>query len=201
MRNGRGITLDPETLLEAYCRGVFPMTDSDGQIRWYTADPRGIIPLDDGFHVPHSLSQFMRGKMFPFELRVNSDFDATMRACMAARRGRTWISEPLIEAYSRLHTLGFAHSVETWMDGKLVGGLYGVSIGGAFFGESMFHTERDASKVALVHLVARLRERGYELLDSQAATDHLRRFGCTEVPAARYLRMLEKAIRKDCKFG
>ena len=201
MRNGRGITLDPETLLEAYCRGVFPMTDSDGQIRWYTADPRGIIPLDDGFHVPHSLSQFMRGKMFPFELRVNSDFDATMRACMAARRGRTWISEPLIEAYSRLHTLGFAHSVETWMDGKLVGGLYGVSIGGAFFGESMFHTERDASKVALVHLVARLRERGYELLDSQAATDHLRRFGCTEVPATRYLRMLGKAIQKDCSFA
>jgi leucyl/phenylalanyl-tRNA--protein transferase len=199
MRNGRGITLEPETLLEAYCRGVFPMTDADGRIRWYTADPRGVIPLDR-FHVPRSLAQFMRGTSFPFEVRFDSDFEATMRACMAARRDRTWISEPLIDAYVRLHALGFAHSVETWREGKRVGGLYGVSIGGAFFGESMFHTQRDASKVALVRLVDRLRERGYELLDSQAATDHLRRFGCIEIPAARYLRLLDKAIQKDCSF-
>lgn len=200
MRNGRAITLEPETLLEAYCRGAFPMTDSDGQIRWYTADPRGIIPLDR-FHVPQSLDQFIRSASFPFELRVDSDFEATMRACMSARPGRTWISEPLIQAYARLHELGFAHSVEAWKQGKLVGGLYGVSIGGAFFGESMFHTERDASKVALVHLVGRLRQRGYELLDSQAATDHLRRFGCIEVPAKQYMRLLEKAIQKDCSFA
>lgn len=202
MRNsGRGITLDPETLLEAYCRGVFPMTDCDGQIRWYTADPRGIIPLDEGFHVPQSLAQFIRSRNYPFEVRIDHDFEATMRACMQARKGHTWISKPLIDAYVRLHRLGFAHSVETWTGGTLVGGLYGVSIGGAFFGESMFHSERDASKVALVHLVTRLRERGYELLDSQAATEHLRRFGCIEVPATEYLRMLERAIQKDCSFA
>ena len=194
------ITLDPETLLEAYCRGVFPMTDTDGQVRWYSADPRGIVPLDQ-FHVPQSLAQFMRGKGYPFESRIDCDFEATMRACMTARRDRTWISQPLIDAYTRLHHLGFAHSVETWKEGKLVGGLYGVSIGGAFFGESMFHTERDASKVALVRLVERLRERGYELLDSQAATDHLRKFGCIEIPAAKYIRLLERAIRKDCTFA
>ena len=200
MRQGRGIILEPETLLEAYCRGVFPMTDADGRIRWYTADPRGVIPLD-AFHIPQSLAQFMRAGSFPYELRVDSDFEATMRSCMNARRDRTWISRPLIDAYLRLHQLGFAHSVETWHEGKMVGGLYGVSIGGAFFGESMFYTRRDASKVALVHLVSRLRERGYELLDSQAATDHLRRFGCIEVPARQYLRMLEKAIQKDCSFA
>ena len=192
--------LNPELLLSAYCRGVFPMTDSDGRIRWYTADPRGIIPLD-GFHVPSSLAQFMRSRACPFEVRFNHDFEATMRACMECRAGATWISEPLIEAYVRLREQSFAHSVETWEDGKLVGGLYGVAIGGAFFGESMFHTRRDASKVALVHLVERLRERKFALLDTQAATTHLRRFGCIEIPARQYAHLLRDALVMECSFG
>lgn len=191
--------LDPETLLDAYARGVFPMTDRDGQIRWYTADPRGLIPLDQ-FHVPRSLAQFMRSTSFPFEVRINHDFESTMRQCMNTRPDATWISEELIQAYVRLHEMGFAHSVETWRDGRLAGGLYGVSIGGAFFGESMFHHDRDASKVALVKLVERLRERSFELLDTQASTPHLERFGCIEVPAAQYARMLREAMEKDCVF-
>ena len=194
------LRLDPETLLSAYCRGVFPMTDADGQVRWYTADPRGVIPLDD-FHVPHTLSQFMRSAKFPFEIRINHDFAATMHACMTNHDGPTWISPKLIKAYTQLHQLGFAHSVETWRDDKLVGGLYGVSIGGAFFGESMFHTETDASKVALVTLIRRLKQREYELLDVQAATGHLRRFGCIEIPATEYIKRLEAAITKTCTFA
>lgn len=185
--------LDPEILLDAYCRGVFPMSDHDGQIRWYTADPRGIIPLD-AFHLPGSLAQFMRSAGFPFHVRVNHDFEKTMRACMELRPEGTWISRELIRAYTRLHEMGFAHSVETWRDNTLAGGLYGVSIGGAFFGESMFHRERDASKVALVHLVNRLRERQFVLLDTQANTPHLRRFGCIDLPARDYLRRLEQAV-------
>src|ERR1044071_7164702 len=136
--------LDPDTLLDAYCRGVFPMTDPDGRIRWYTADPRGVIPLD-AFHIPHTLAQFMRSPRNAFELRIDYDFEQAMRACMLARRGRTWISEPLISAYLKLHNLGFAHSVEVWHNGNLAGGLYGVAIGAAFFGESMFHRETNAS--------------------------------------------------------
>lgn len=193
------IDLDPETLLTAYCRGVFPMTDPDGQIRWYTADPRGILPLED-FHVPGSLAQFMRSRNYPFEVRINHDFEATMRACMLTRPQATWISDRLIDAYVQLHKLGFAHSVETWKDGKLAGGLYGVAIGGAFFGESMFHHERDASKVALVCLVERLRERGFGLLDTQASTTHLARFGCIEIPAREYLVRLRRVVRQTCVF-
>ena len=187
------IRLDPEILLDAYCRGVFPMSDHDGQIRWYTADPRGIIPLD-AFHLPGSLAQFMRSASFPFHVRINHDFEKTMRACMELRPEGTWISRELIRAYARLHEMGFAHSVETWQDNALVGGLYGVSIGGAFFGESMFHRQRDASKVALVHLVNRLRERQFVLLDTQANTPHLRRFGCIDLPARDYLGRLEQAV-------
>ena len=187
------IRLDPEILLDAYCRGVFPMADHDGQIRWYTADPRGIIPLD-AFHLPGSLAQFMRSDSYPFEVRINHDFERAMRACMEARPGATWISRELIRAYTRLHEMGFAHSVETWEAGALVGGLYGVSVGGAFFGESMFHRKRDASKVALVHLVGRLRERQFVLLDTQANTPHLSRFGCIDIPAREYLRKLEQAV-------
>ncbi len=194
------VELDPETLLEAYCRGVFPMTDHDGQVRWFTADPRGIIPLDDRFHLPKSLAQFMRSASFPFDVRINHDFRTVMRACMECRPGATWISDELIAAYMRLHKLKLAHSVEVWHGDKLAGGLYGVSVGGAFFGESMFHYERDASKVALAHLVSRLRERGYQLLDAQASTPHLERFGCIEVPAEQYLRLLHKAVRKPCSF-
>jgi leucyl/phenylalanyl-tRNA--protein transferase len=194
----RSVPLDPETLLSAYAQGAFPMADRDGIIRWYTADPRGVFPLDR-FHVPRTLAQVVRGGRY--EIRVNHDFEATMRACMQARDDGTWINEELIAAYVRLHQLGFAHSVESWRNGELAGGLYGVSLGGAFFGESMFHRQRDASKVALVHLVDRLRQRGYELLDTQASTPHLRQFGCVDLPAGEYLRLLRKALRKRCEFG
>jgi len=191
--------LDPETLIEAYCNGVFPMADADGKVRWYTADPRGILPLDK-FHIPQNLAQFMRSPRNDFEVRINHNFEKTMRACMEARTGRTWINQQMIEAYLRLHELKLAHSVEVWHRGELAGGLYGVSIRGAFFGESMFHCVRDASKVALVHLVQRLRDRGYQLLDSQASTPHLRRFGCIEISAEDYADRLRSALEKDCTF-
>ena len=194
----RSVPLDPETLLSAYAQGAFPMADRDGVIRWYTADPRGVFPLDK-FHVPKTLAQVVRlGK---FEVRINHDFEATMRACMESRDDGTWISDELIAAYARLHQLGFAHSVECWRGGELAGGLYGVSLGAAFFGESMFHRQRDASKVALVHLVQRLCERHFELLDTQASTPHLRQFGCADLPAGEYLRLLRKALRKRCEFA
>ena len=195
------IDLDPETLLSAYAQGIFPMADRDGKIRFYTADPRGIIPLDDRFHIPGTLRQFLKKDPPVFDVRINFDFVATMRACMEARPEGTWISNELIAAYSRLHQLGFAHSVEVWRGEQLVGGLYGVILGAAFFGESMFHRERDASKVALVHLVHRMRERGFDLLDSQATTSHLRRFGAIDVPAADYLVQLRKAMKKRCEFA
>jgi leucyl/phenylalanyl-tRNA--protein transferase len=192
--------LEPQHLLSAYAQGVFPMADRFGRIQFYTADPRGIFPLDQ-FHVPQSLRQLMRKDPPPFEIRVNSDFEATMRGCMSGHEGGTWISEDLIRAYSELHHLGFAHSVEAWAGAELVGGLYGVSLGAAFFGESMFHRRRDASKVCLVHLVERLNERGYELLDTQATTDHLRRFGAVDIPADEYLRKLRRALQRQCTFA
>ena len=192
--------LSPETLLSAYAQGAFPMTDRDGRTRWYTADPRGIIPLEK-FHVPRTLRQLLAKQPPVFEVRCDHDFEAVMRGCMTQRETDTWISEELVRAYVRLHDAGFAHSVETWKDGRLVGGLYGVSLGAVFFGESMFHRVPNASKVALVHLVRRLRERDYELLDSQASTEHLRRFGCIDVPAEQYLKRLDKALRKVRTFA
>lgn len=191
------VRLDPGTLLTAYSQGIFPMADADGSIRWYSADPRGVFPLDK-FHVPGTLQQVVKQQRF--EVRINHDFEGTMRACMAQRAGETWINEKLIRAYAHLHELGFAHSVEAWREGEMAGGLYGVSLGGAFFGESMFHKVKDASKVALVHLVARLREREYELLDTQASTPHLARFGCVEIPAEEYLVKLRHAIGRRCQF-
>jgi leucyl/phenylalanyl-tRNA---protein transferase len=195
------IDLGPETLLSAYAQGIFPMADRDGSIRFYTADPRGVIPLDDRFHIPGTLKQLLKKDPPVFELRVNYDFPATMRACMEARIDGTWISPELIAAYTHLHQLGFAHSVEAWQGGELAGGLYGVSLGAAFFGESMFHRKTDASKVALVHLVNRLRERKFELLDSQATTPHLRRFGAIDVSADDYLLQLRKALTRECDFA
>lgn len=193
--------LDPETLLSAYAQGAFPMGDPNGRIRFYTADPRGVIPLSppDAFHVSATLAQLVRRRKF--DVRVNHDFEATMRACMANRPDGSWINEQLIAAYVGLHEVGHAHSVEALLDGELAGGLYGVSLGAAFFGESMFHRRTDASKVALVHLVHRLRERDFELLDTQATTDHLRRFGCIDMPARQYLRRLEAAIGKPREFA
>ncbi len=196
MHKSNSVNLDPDTLLRAYVQGVFPMGDSDGVIRWYTADPRGIIPLDR-FHVPRTLRQTVRQRRF--EIRINTAFEQVMRKCMEVRPV-SWINQELIEAYLRLYELGYAHSVESWRNGELVGGLYGVSLGGAFFGESMFHTATDASKVALVHLVERLRERGYELLDTQASTEHLQRFGCIEIPFSEYMMLLRKAITRKCQF-
>ncbi len=176
------------------------MADRDGVIRFYTADPRGIIPLSppEAFHVPKTLRQLVKQKRF--DVRINHDFAATMRGCASEREGGTWINDQLVRAYQELHELGFAHSVEAWQEGELVGGLYGVSLGGAFFGESMFHRKTDASKVVLVHLVDRLRERGFELLDTQATTPHLRRFGCIDISARDYLTLLERALEKECRF-
>lgn len=190
------VCLEPQILLTAYSQGVFPMADEDGLIRWYTANPRGILPLDS-FHVPHTLRQLLRQQRF--EIRLNHAFGEVMQGCMASRP-TSWINDQIVSAYTHLHELGFAHSVEAWQEGKLAGGLYGVSLGGAFFGESMFHRVRDASKVALCHLVQRLRERGYELLDTQATTDHLRRFGAIDVPADRYMVLLHHAISRQCEF-
>jgi leucyl/phenylalanyl-tRNA--protein transferase len=192
------IRLDPQTLLTAYSQGIFPMADRHGTIKWYSADPRGILPLD-AFHVPRTLGQLIRnGK--GFEVRINHDFTATMKACREKRTDGTWINDRLIKAYTELHGLGFAHSVETWWDGELAGGLYGVSLGGAFFGESMFHRRKDASKIALVALVNRLREKGFVLLDTQASTSHLRRFGCIEISSEDYLQRLDAALKLKCEF-
>jgi leucyl/phenylalanyl-tRNA--protein transferase len=173
------------------------MAGSDGVIKWYTADPRGILPLES-FHLPKTLRATVRQRKF--DIHFNRDFRATMSACMENRREGTWINTPLIDAYTRLHELGFAHSVEAWQDGELAGGLYGVSIGAAFFGESMFFRKTDASKVALAHLVERLRERQFELLDTQAVTTHLQRFGCIQIPADDYLKRLHAAIVKPRNF-
>ncbi len=190
--------LEPEDLLAAYSQGVFPMAvNKRGDIRWFSPDPRAIIPLDERFHVPHGLKR--RLKQNPFEITVDKDFECVMRECGKRREG-TWISEEMIESYCELHRLGFAHSVETRLDGKLVGGLYGVHIGGAFFGESMFHRATDASKVALVALVERLRERGFALLDTQWQTPHLARFGTIEIPRREYLRLLKKAVNMKRAF-
>jgi leucyl/phenylalanyl-tRNA---protein transferase len=182
-------------LLEAYCKGIFPMALENGEIGWFSPDPRGILPLD-AFHVPHGLQRVL--KKNKFEIRLNTGFEEVIRAC--GERAQTWISEEIVASYVNLHQLGFAHSVEVWMDEKLVGGLYGVSIYGAFFGESMFHTVTDASKVALVELVNRLNKRGFRLLDTQYVTNHLRNFGAVEIARPKYMRLLKQALALDCKF-
>lgn len=190
--------ISADTLLTAYASGWFPMAYAPGDIRWYSPDPRGIIPLET-FHASRRLARTVRQQRF--EVRFNTDFRAVISAC-AARRDvdGNWIDAEILESYCALHDLGFAHSVETWQDGALVGGLYGVALKGAFFGESMFHHARDASKVALDALVGRLRARGYVLLDTQWVTDHLVQFGAIEIPRRRYLRLLERALTVDASF-
>lgn len=190
--------LTPELLVRAYCSGVFPMASSrhGRSIDWYAPDPRAIIPLDT-FHVPRSLARTIRRGRH--EVRIDTDFAAVMEAC--AEREETWISDQIIRAYTQLYRLGLAHSVETWQEGELTGGLYGVSLGGAFFGESMFSRRTDASKVALVALVEQLRARGYQLLDTQYITSHLARFGTVEISRAAYLRRLRAALQVDCTFA
>jgi len=189
--------LTPQLLLSAYCQGVFPMAHEDGVIYWYDPNPRAILPLD-GFHIPRSLTRTVQKR--PFAIRADTDFEGVMRACAAPGRGPTWISEQLVRAYCALHQLGFAHSVEAWQNGRLVGGLYGVTVGGLFAGESMFHHERDASKVALVHLVRALRRGGFRLLDIQFMTDHLAQFGAVEIPRAAYKARLRRALQVEGRF-
>ena len=189
--------LRPEFLLGAYASGLFPMADEDGEILWFSPDPRAVIPLG-GFHASRNLMRLCRSGRF--EVTVDQRFGEVIRAC-ADREEGTWISAEIVEAYERLHELGFAHSVETVREGALVGGLYGVHLGGAFFGESMFYRERDASKVALVGLVERLVRDGFSLLDVQVMTPHLRRFGAVNVRRRTYLRRLEKALTQSCVFA
>jgi leucyl/phenylalanyl-tRNA---protein transferase len=197
MRSRGRQTIEPELLLRAYALGWFPMgTGRRGRIEWFSPDPRGILPLD-AFHAPSRLRRVVRQSRF--EVRVNSAFETVMRAC--AERDETWITEDIIGSYVSLHRLAFAHSVETWQDDVLVGGLYGVAIGGAFFGESMFHTATDASKVALVALVERLRAGGYTLLDTQWVTPHLAQFGGLEIRRADYMERLASALALDCRFA
>jgi leucyl/phenylalanyl-tRNA--protein transferase len=189
--------IDPALLVRAYREGIFPMALDDGEIGWFSPDPRGIVPLD-AFHVPSRLARTVRSGRFA--IQVDSDFTGVMQGCADDRDEGTWISDEIFESYTTLHRLGLAHSVETWRAGRLVGGLYGVHLGGAFFGESMFHRETDASKVALVALVDRLVRRGFTLLDIQWVTPHLQRFGAIEIPRAVYLRKLKRALARDCIF-
>lgn len=192
--------LTPQMLLSAYCQGVFPMAHEDGRIYWYDPDPRAIIPLDR-FHVSRSLERTIRQQCF--EIRLNTAFTAVIKACAASAPGReeTWINDDIVQAYTRLHRLGFAHSVEAWQGSELVGGLYGVAIGGFFAGESMFSTVTDSSKVALVYLVEHLRRRRFRLLDTQFMTEHLRRFGAEEISAAEYRQRLGQALLTSATFG
>jgi leucyl/phenylalanyl-tRNA--protein transferase len=184
-----------ELVLRAYTAGIFPMGHDDGIIRWYSPDPRCIIPLDE-FHTSKRLARTIRqGK---FELKVNANFEKIMRLC--AERESTWITDEIVRVYCELHKHGFAHSVEAYLDGQIAGGLYGVSIGGAFMGESMFHLATDASKVCLAYLVERMKERGFILLDSQYVTDHLSTFNAIQISREEYLERLRDALTLKCVF-
>jgi leucyl/phenylalanyl-tRNA--protein transferase len=190
------VIIPPHVLLSAYATGLFPMGTPKGELEWFSPDPRGILPLDT-FHVPARLARAVRQGRF--EIRVDTAWDEVIDACAAL--DDSWIT-PLIRAsYTRLFELGFAHSVEAWQDGALAGGLYGVTLRGVFFGESMFHRVTDASKVALVALVDRLRRQNYRLLDTQWVTTHLARFGAIEIPRDQYLRLVDAALRVECVFN
>ena len=195
------ILLTPEILLRAYRAGIFPMAESadDPELFWVDPKRRGMLPLD-GFHVPRRLRRVVRQDRF--EVRVDSDFTGTLTACAEAteKRPNTWINDEIVRLYTALHRRGAAHSVEAWQAGAMVGGLYGVSLGGAFFGESMFSRVADASKVALVYLVALMRVGGYQLLDLQFVTSHLAQFGAVEVPRAQYHHLLTEALSYRCVF-
>ncbi len=189
--------IPPDVLVAAYREGIFPMAVEDGSIGWFAPEPRGVLPIDT-FHAPIRLIRSIRQR--PWIIRLDTRFEDVMRAC--AKRGEegTWISEEIVQSYVALHRLGHAHSVEVWREGSLVGGLYGVHLGGAFFGESMFHRERDASKAALVALVDRLRRKGFTLLDTQWTTPHLEQFGAIDIPRREYLQLLKRALDVDAAF-
>jgi leucyl/phenylalanyl-tRNA--protein transferase len=191
--------IDPNFILQGYSRGIFPMADSrDGEIKWYSADPRGIIDLND-YHISKRLLRYIRNTQY--EVRIDSMFEQVMRECAnRPSHEQTWISEEMVESYVNLHQLGYAHSVEILMDGKLVGGLYGVSLKGAFFGESMFNKISNASKLALYHLIQRLIKRNYRLLDIQMITPTTAQFGAKVVMRDEYLRLLRNALSVDCRF-
>ena len=192
------LSLTPRGILDAYRHGIFPMADElTGEIDWYLPDPRAIIPLD-GFHASRSLRKQLRRK--EFDIRVDCEFTSVMRGC-AAREEGSWISEEFVKVYSELHRRGFAHSVEAWKDGQLAGGLYGVSIGGAFMAESMFHRVTGASKAALHALVELLAQRDYLLLDVQFATPHLQSLGAVEIPLPLYSCLLRSAVSRDCRLS
>ena len=187
--------IDPDLLLHAYRLGVFPMAMEDGEIRWFSPDPRTILPLE-AFHIPHGLKRERRAQKI--EIRFNTAFADVIRAC--ADRPDTWINHEIIESYTRLHELGWAHSVEAWSPNELVGGLYGVAIGGAFFGESMFHRATGASKIALWALVEQLQAQRFTLLDTQWLTPHLEQFGAKEIPRQLYLHLLNAAVDLPRRF-
>jgi leucyl/phenylalanyl-tRNA--protein transferase len=197
--------LNPGMLLSAYAQGLFPMAESreSTDIQWFCSDPRGVLPLD-AFHCPKSLAGTIRAGRF--EIRRDTAFEQVMRACAASRPSdpETWINETIVDAYTQLHGVGHAHSVEAWFEDRLVGGLYGVTLGGAFFGESMFSRSdaggRDASKVCLVHLVEHLRDRGFVLLDAQVNSPHLEQFGVIDVPMDRYMAMLADALQVEAAW-
>jgi leucyl/phenylalanyl-tRNA---protein transferase len=197
-----GYRIPTDLLLKAYASGVFPMAESAGdpEVFWVRPETRGVIPLD-AFHVPKSLKKVIRQGRF--DIRIDTDFAGVIDACAEEREERrsTWINAPIREAYIKLFEQGHCHSVEAWREERLVGGLYGVTLGRAFFGESMFSRETDASKVSLVHLVERLRERAFALLDTQFTTEHLKRFGATDVPRGRYEKLLREALKGESRFS
>jgi leucyl/phenylalanyl-tRNA--protein transferase len=196
-----GYRIPTELLLKAYASGVFPMAESasDPEVFWVRPEMRGIIPLD-GFHTPRSLRKTIRKGVF--DIRFDSDFEATIDACAEKReeRSSTWINAPIREAYVQLFRMGYCHSVEAWLDDRLAGGLYGLALGRVFFGESMFSRETDASKVCLAALVDRLVERGFVLLDTQFTTEHLKHFGAIDVPRAKYEKLLAEALTGEATF-
>lgn len=194
--NDRLDPLSPEILIRAYCEGFFPMAESkDGDIYWHSPDPRAVIPLNN-IKFPRSMRQILKKKVFNFT--VDADFRKVITAC--GEREDTWISDDIVKSYMELHRLGYAHSIETWKDGKICGGLYGVSVGGAFFGESMYNAEPNAAKAAFYYLCARLLDRRFPLLDSQYINDFTESLGAIEIPRENYLQILHNAIKLDLKF-
>ena len=195
---GVGGDLRPGPLIEAYANGIFPWFNPGDPIIWWSPDPRAIFDLQN-FHIPRRLAATIRQKKF--RVTVNARFRAVMEGCAADREEGTWVTGEMIDAYTVLHERGQAHSLEVWLGDELVGGIYVVAIGGFFAGESMFHRARDASKVALVSLLTHLRDRGFELFDTQIINEHTAQFGAVEIPRAEYLRRLAIAVRKPVGFG